>query len=360
MKSSPLFRAQIFAAPPPPIGGVASIVNMLQSSLASIDGLGFSSPLPKTSSHSLAVRPLANLLLLCLTTFQVQRSGRILFFSSSGLSFFEKLLWSSIVRLLGRDPVIVMVDGHFPAFWSRLPVLFRHAATLLLHQSKATLGVQSQKWSSYFESIFTYVDCQVVGATVSSEYFAASPWQDSSRKPTILYVGWMTYSKGLEDLMQAFVSILGVYPDARLRLVGPHFENLNTWQSLASSLGIFEQTDFVGPISDRSRLIAEFQNATLFAFPSHAEGLPVVLLEAMSLGLPCIAADVGSVSDLFDNSNAGLLVPPCQPLRLASAIRKLLGSPEYRVSLSRKAFARVHSYYDEAQFIGSYLNILDL
>ena len=356
----PLLRAHIFAAPPPPLGGVASIVNMLKHSLASFDGLGFSSPQPKEGGLSIVIRPMANLLLLCQAVFQVQYGGRILFFSSSGLSFFEKLVWALLVCLCGRQPVIVMVDGHFPAFWVRLPAYLKCVAIVLLHQSNATLGVQSQKWSCYFHSILSPADCQVVAATVDSEFFVASPWKDLNRSPTILYIGWITHSKGVADLMHGFAQIAHAYPGSKLRLIGPLFDQLQAWQNLALSLGILDQTDFVGPVAVRQHLIAEFQNATLFVLPSHAEGLPVVLLEAMAVGLPCIATDVGSVPDLLDNEQSGVLVPPQQPSRLAGAMDNLLRNPDKRRSIARSALVRARYCFGEDQFISSYQKLLRL
>lgn len=354
----PLLRAHIFAAPPPPLGGVASIVSMLKHSLASCDVLGFSSPLPKESGLLMVIRPMANLLLLCQTVLQVQYGGRILFFSSSGFSFFEKLVWTLLVRLCGRHPVIVMVDGHFPSFWARLPTYLKRVATVLLHQANPTLGVQSQKWSCYFQSIFSSADCHVVGATVASEFLVASPWQDLNPSPIILYIGWITQSKGVVDLMHGFAQIAHAYPGSKLRLIGPLFDQLESWQNLASSLGILKQTDFVGPVAVRQQLIAELQDATVFVLPSHAEGLPVALLEAMAIGVPCIATDVGSASDLLDEPHAGLLVPPHQPSRLAGAMDILLRDPAQRRSLSRNALIRARSHYGEAQFASSYQALL--
>lgn len=354
----PLLRAHIFASPPPPLGGVASIVSMLKHSLASFAELGFSSPQPKGSGPLVFIRPISNLVLLFRAVFQVQYRGRILFFSSSGFSFFEKLAWSLFVRFCGRHPVMVMVDGHFPAFWDRLPRHLKRVVIFLLEVSHPTLGVQSLRWRCYFQSIFPSAEYHVVGATVNSMFLVASPWRDLNPSPTILYTGWITQSKGVADLMQAFAQIAPAYPGSKLRLIGPLFDKFQFWRDQACSLGILSQTDFVGPVSARQQLITEFQNATLFVLPSHAEGLPVVLLEAMALGLPCIATDVGSAPDLLGDAHAGLLVPPHQPSRLAGAMDNLLSNPAQRRSLSSNALIRARSHYGEAQFASSYQKLL--
>ena len=129
---------------------------------------------------------------------------------------------------------------------------------------------------------------------------------------------------------------------------------------MASSLGILHQIEFVGPVSDRQQLIAELLDSSLFVLPSHAEGLPVALLEAMALGVPCIATDVGAVTDLLENDHAGILVPPHQPSKLALAMDNLLFDSNRRLTLSSNALVRVRSNYSTADFILSYRQILHI
>lgn len=355
-----LMRAVIFASSPPPLGGVSSIVGMLKDSLAAVPCVGFSSPLPKKSGISVLIRPWVNLFLLSHACFRIQPGCRVLFFSSSGFSFYEKLLWSLLVKLCGRRPVVVLVDGNFPSFWSSLSSHIKLFARFLLYRSNVILGVQSRSWDCYYRSIFPCAECHVVDATVASDFFQAHPWSDSTQSstPTILYVGWIIRSKGVEDLMRAFSHLSNDYPELRLRLIGPCFDNFQFWQNLSITLGIYDRVDFVGPVSDRQRLISEYRRATLFVLPSHAEGLPVVLLEAMALGVPCVSTDVGSVSDLLADSHAGILVPPHQILRLAKAIDYLLRDSLRRSSISRNAFLRARLNYGESQFISSYKKLL--
>ena len=353
-------RACIFASPPPPIGGVTSIVGMLMHSFASFDSLGFYSPLPKKSSCLNVLRPIHNSFLLLRAISNVQCGGHVLFFSSSGYSFFEKLVWALLVRSFNCQPVIVMVDGNFPAFWTRLPLILKYIVSILFSQTQPILGTQSSRWSSYFSSIYPGVDCRIVGATVHPDFFAANPWNDCSSSPVILYVGWITKSKGVADLIHAYSQIASIYPTSRLRLVGPYFNGLQEWQDLASSLGILHQIEFVGPVSDRQQLIAELLDSSLFVLPSHAEGLPVALLEAMALGVPCIATDVGAVTDLLENDYAGTLVPPHQPSKLALAMDNLLFDSNRRLTLSSNALVRVRSNYGTADFILSYRQILHI
>lgn len=253
-----------------------------------------------------------------------------------------------------------MVDGNFPASWDRQPSFIRFIITSFIYKSRATLGTQSAGWNAYFQRLFPRLVCTIVGATASSEFIEATPRSDSSASSVILYVRWVTKENGVRDLLHAFSKLRLRYPNIKLRLVGPLFDHLHSWEQYASSLGIQANVEFVGPISNRHQLIIELQHSTVFVLPSHAEGLPVVLLEAMSLGLPCIASNVAAISDLFDGGNAGVLIPPHRPEQLALAIDDLLGDPYRRPSLSDNALHRARNEYSQSEFIRSYLKILAL
>jgi glycosyltransferase involved in cell wall biosynthesis len=354
------YRALVFAAPPPPIGGVSSIVAMLRQSLAGTLGLGFSAPLSKDVGLVSAIRPIVNLLRLVKAALRTERGARVLFFSSAGASFYEKLAWLMLLRISGRHAVIVMVDGNFPAYWEAMPSVAKRIARALTCAAEVTIGVQSERWRLYYESILSGAQCVVISATVDREFRAALPWQDTASIPTVLYVGWMIPGKGVLDLLKAFQQVHSIFPHVRLRMIGPLLDADFQLQVEAQALGISASVDFVGPVHDRQALIDALRAATVFVLPSHAEGLPVALLEAMTIGVPCISSDVGGIPDLLDHGGAGIIVPPCDPGALAQALKVLLGDPIRRSQLSRQAAIRARDVYDAANFAASYLNILDL
>jgi glycosyltransferase involved in cell wall biosynthesis len=354
------YRALVFAAPPPPVGGVSSIVAMLRQSLVETPGLGFAMPLVKQGGLLGALRPIANLWRLAQAALRVERGGRVLFFSSAGASFYEKLAWLLLMQLCGRHAVMVMVDGNFPAYWGSMPVLVRRVVRALAASARISIGVQSEQWRRYYQGIFPGAECVAVSATVTREFRTALPWQDTASVPTVLYVGWMIPAKGVLDLLQAFQRVHASCPQARLRMVGPLFDTASYWHSQAQALGISACVDFVGPVHDRLMLIEALHAATVFVLPSHAEGLPVALLEAMSLGVPCVGSDVGGIPDLLNHGSAGIIVPPCDPGALALALEDLLRDPRRRNQLSAHAAAHARSAYGDTAFAASYLKILGL
>jgi glycosyltransferase involved in cell wall biosynthesis len=101
---------------------------------------------------------------------------------------------------------------------------------------------------------------------------------------------------------------------------------------------------FVGPVSDIKELQALFDGADCLLCPSHAEGMPTVILEAMARGLAIVATDVGATAELVDATN-GLLLSGPRTGEIAGAMRRTIsmGDPEI-MALKRGSLARVHAY----------------
>lgn len=353
-------RAMVFASPPPPVGGVASIVQMLHENLSGRADILFAAPLTKTGGMLAGVlRPLRNLARLGRAAQGIARGGRVLMFSSAGFSFYEKLLWSACVTLLGRKPVLAMVDGNFPAFWQRQRPLLQALARGRMAHPAMRLGAQSPAWLDFYRGIFAHSEAVVFAATVAPAFWQPAP--APPRAPLrVLYVGWMIPEKGIVDLLDAFAMVAARLPDARLRLVGPLFGKQAYWERELASRQLAGTVEMVGPITDRAALMHELRSTALFVLPSHAEGLPVALLEAMALGVACIASDVGAIADVLDQGRAGSLVPARAPDRLAAEIIRLLSDTPAREQLAAAALARAGTHYSTQAFVSSYLRLLDL
>lgn len=100
------------------------------------------------------------------------------------------------------------------------------------------------------------------------------------------------------------------------------------------------RTKFHGVVRDPERLRRFYADADFLVVPSHAEGMPTVILEAFASGLPAIATDVGATADLVRPNESGFLVPPADAGALARAIRQAAAlPPDLYSSLSANALA---------------------
>jgi glycosyltransferase involved in cell wall biosynthesis len=89
-----------------------------------------------------------------------------------------------------------------------------------------------------------------------------------------------------------------------------------------------------------------YRETDLFALASFAEGVPVVLMEAMAMEIPCLATWITGVPELIRHGVDGWLVPPSDPAVFAAAIAHLIDHPELRQRLGSAGRARVQECYD--------------
>jgi glycosyltransferase involved in cell wall biosynthesis len=167
---------------------------------------------------------------------------------------------------------------------------------------------------------------EVIGNGVDEKLFY--PTQSKNRKKYILYTGRLSYRKGLFDFIECGISICSRYPDVNFKLTGkgPLFDKL---KKIVYESGYEDRFEFLGHV-EKSKLIELYQNATLFILPSHYEGLPTTLLEAMSCGLPVVATAVSGNLDVMESKKNGILVPIKSPDKMAEAVSFLLDDENLR------------------------------
>lgn len=354
----------IYAPLPPPVGGIASIHGMLKDGMEKDGIVLFVKALGVSKSKFFGyIRPFANVLKIIINLFKIKRGGNVLFFSSAFTSFFEKLFWSLIVTIFGRKPILVMVDGNFPRFYESLGSKKKGIVDFLIKiQPKLIIGAQSEYWRDFYTKIFPNHLVIVVSASVDNHFFEISHTSNTEGKELLfLFIGWIIPEKGILDLLNAIQlksnSLIG---KANFKLIGPLFGKEDYWNTELENRKIKHLVNFAGPVYSRDSILKEFTKADVFIFPSHYEGFPVSLLEAITTGLPCIATSVGGIPDILDNGNAGDLVEPNSPEQLADKILNILNNPEHRYHISKNAYERARSSYDYNNLIESYSAILNL
>ena len=161
-------------------------------------------------------------------------------------------------------------------------------------------------------------------------------------------IGNLFGRKGHRFLLEAASALQARHPGVHFAVIGRGREYSQLAQ-LRDSLGLSRRVTFITGVSDAARYIPAFD---IFALPSVFEGLPVALLEAMALALPCVASSVGGVPELIQDGQTGILTRPRSADSLASALDDLIRTPEYRRRLggSAREWVRVRHSFD------SYLN----
>ena len=160
----------------------------------------------------------------------------------------------------------------------------------------------------------------------------------------VLSVGRLSSEKGQADLLEAFAQVRRTHAQQSLRLVlagdGPDKENL---MQLAAPQG--DRVVFAGHLRDPWPL---FHAADIFALPSHSEGSPLVILEAMAAALPIVSTAVGGVPETLQDRKTALLVPPRQPAALAAALNEMVADQKLREKLGAAGRAALADFSPEA------------
>jgi glycosyltransferase involved in cell wall biosynthesis len=170
------------------------------------------------------------------------------------------------------------------------------------------------------------------------------------------YVGRLSPEKDLGTLLEAFAALpADVFGRSRLYLVGDGSERQHL-EARRESLGLAGRATFLGARGDVAEILMA---ADAFVMSSKAEGLPMVLLEAMAAKVPCVATEVGGIPKLFADER-GLLVPPQDSARLAAAMAAIARSPGLRARLVANAFENLRKHHSFEAIVDQYLHLLGL
>jgi colanic acid/amylovoran biosynthesis glycosyltransferase len=165
--------------------------------------------------------------------------------------------------------------------------------------------------------------------------------------PQILCVGRLAPEKGQLFLLQALAVLDAAGLPMHLKLVGdgPDREFL---ERRATEMGIASNVEFAGWV-DQAQLMAVYALTDLFVLPSLAEGIPMVLMEAMAMQIACVAPRITGIPELIEDGVDGMLYAVADVDDLTNKIRALMESAEVRHKIGKQARVRVLREYDMAQ-----------
>lgn len=169
----------------------------------------------------------------------------------------------------------------------------------------------------------------------------------------VLMVGRMVAEKGYPELFTAMAGVDAHLWVAGQRLASDHAEPVDT--ALAADPALAHRVHLLGERDDVPELMAA---ADIFTLPSHREGMPRSIIEAMMTGLPVVATNIrGSREEVVDGAT-GLLVPVADADALARGLATLAGDPTRRAAMAAAGRTRALELYDEDKVIARQLALL--
>jgi len=212
--------------------------------------------------------------------------------------------------------------------------------TVFINRSDIITAISRHTASELEKIVHKKVEIIPFSISINEKEIASADHQE------IVFVGRHVERKGVNILIKAFSLVHKEIPH-NLIIVGDGPER-KTWEDLANHLQLGQRVKFTGWISD-DELTEQYRRCSFFVLPAvydkhgDTEGLGVVMIEAMSFAKPVVASKAGGITDVVENKENGLLVPPGDVSALASAIRTLATDTE----LSRKLGQNAKKSIDE-------------
>jgi glycosyltransferase involved in cell wall biosynthesis len=176
----------------------------------------------------------------------------------------------------------------------------------------------------------------------------------------VCIIGRLVREKGYFELLAAFAQVVEKLPQARLIVIGgalesDHDEAESEIRELVGRLGLREQVIFLSFRKDVEAILAA---SDLFVLPSHREGMPRSILEAMAMELPVVATRIRGSREEVQDGKSGLLVEVGDVTGLAEAMTGLLEDPERRTHMGQFGRRAVIQQFDEKLVIQNQIDTI--
>ena len=254
------------------------------------------------------------------------------------------------LRILKAAPAsakVIVCERSYPPARDYPPQLMQEI--VWQYPSAYALVVQTERckreWASHFMP-------QQKIHVLPNPYFQRSPSADtpcvctSPASPYIVALGRLTPEKGFLTLLEAFAVLRKNIPNLSLLIVGDGPQR-QTLMEAASTLGVEDAFLLPGFCEDIRPVL---ENAMCFVLPSHYEGFPNALLEAMWHGAPCVAANCATGPEELLGESRGVLFPPGDSAALAQILLQLCCDAHLRTLLGRAAAQYARTFTEDNIF----------
>jgi len=190
-----------------------------------------------------------------------------------------------------------------------------------------------------------YIETTAVDDEVVKDFEVNKRIVQQRKHINFLYLARVEKAKGIYEAIQAYCLLKGKYRSLRLTVAGDGSE-LKAVKEYVKSNNV-RAVEFAGYVrgKDKSKVFAD---ADIYLFPTHGEGFPQSVLEAMACGLPIITRPVGGIKDFFEDGIMGFITVSKAPEVFANLMEKLIND-----CYGRKKIARYNQQYAREHFMAS-------
>lgn len=269
-------------------------------------------------------------------------------------SFYRKSLFVLLSRLFQRKTVLHIHPSSFAAFLDRLRGFRRWYVFLVLRQVDLFV-VLTEEMKAAIRGAVPGREVHLLrnAVDVRAMSLAQRGGRESNR---LLYLGWHIREKGVYELVDAVEILKRKGMRVHLDLYGAN--GTESLREYVAGKELSAEVKVKGWIGDHEKIKA-LHRCTLLALPSHTEGLPNVVLEAMAAGTPIVATHAGGLKEILRDGENSVIAGVKDPRDLAAKIEKALLSTELRATIAANAFRQVAREFDVPVIREQFLRILE-
>jgi glycosyltransferase involved in cell wall biosynthesis len=342
--------------PPPPIHGVAHIVDMILRSplLNAKYHLQYLDLRKRRGTQSSERFNLANVYYAIRQTGEL--AARIVFqrprifhvHVTEYWGFRKNMLFIALAKCCGCKIVVQIHGARFDTYYDGCSRLERKLIKWTLNLAETVL-VLSPFWKKFCSRFLPDRKLEVIPNAIRWEYLdafrASVPYRSNRSSVNVLYLGSTGARKGVFDLLKVIPVVVAANPTIRFTIAGRE-EKAGEEQKLQGMVNDLKLSKWITRIEPtQEEIIGVYQDADIYVLPSHADAFPVAVLEAMSMGLPVITTRVGGISEMVEEGKGAVLIDPGDLEALKMEILQLAASPDLRHKMGSSNRDRIHKYF---------------
>lgn len=259
---------------------------------------------------------------------------------ASRASFWRKAVVCAMARIRRRPYVLHVHGAEFSKFYHEECGAFAKWIVRHTLERAALLLALSGQWQDRLKRIAPRATVQTLPNAVALRDVPSRAGDGAPLR--ILFAGRIGARKGTFELLRAFARLAHRFPAATLICAGDG--EGDELRALAAELGAADRLECPGWLN-AEQMAGELRRASIFALPSHQEGVPIALLEAMSHSLPVLTTPVGGIPEVIESDRNGLMVTPGDVDAIEVALERLLRSSAERERLGAAARATIAERY---------------
>lgn len=239
--------------------------------------------------------------------------------------------------------------------WFRATVKYSDMLAAVSPQTALALASEFPSSRAKTEVILNHMDTDVFRPDRGLRAAVREKLGLDGGKTVVMMTGILHKQKGLMTGLMCFADVSEKHPELRLLIVGdgPERENL---EAAAAARGVTGKTIFCGK-QKNGAMPGYYNAADIYLNPTlRHEGLPLVMLEAMSCGLPSVVSKIGGTAATIDDTVSGFFVKPGNTAELTEKLNLLAGDPELRDRLGNNARKKAVTVFDRTKILGQYVS----